>query len=93
MKKEVVDGLRKTLSFQTKKFLRDVYREYNTLNVVLPPESELNPTILPHPIHFREGLMIRNRLGVLGVPRVAPDGTYYLDDVWEEYALAALGLT
>jgi hypothetical protein len=60
----IIDKLRKFLGDHGIEFFRKIKEEFGTVLAVLPPKHELNPNgkYAPHPIHFREGMQIRNFL-------------------------------
>jgi hypothetical protein len=59
---EIIDQLRAFLREEGISFFRQVKEEFGTVLAVLPVSHELNHDGIPHPIHFREGMQIRNFL-------------------------------
>ena len=64
-------------------WFRLVKKTFGTVSPVIPINHKLNPDkIIPHPVHFREGMQVRNAL------RSPPDcfswGDHDFDDNWEE---------
>lgn len=57
-----VRGLRAWLDAEGIDFFRRVKAEFGTVAATLPPRHELNPQAIVHPVHFREGVRVRNFL-------------------------------
>lgn len=70
----LVKSLRKFLGSKGLAFFRRVYKEYGKVDAVLLLEGGM-----PHPIHFREGLLIRNHLREL---TAYGWGDHAYDDRW-----------
>ena len=65
-------------------FFTNLYAEHGRLNVVL---RDKDVPFLPHPVHFREGMQVRNWMRAnTGIPEER------LDDEWEGFVIEALGL-
>ncbi len=82
-KKRLVQEIRDWLGRGGKKFFKAIYSEHGTLIVVLPTQP------VPHPVHFREGMQVRNKL------RKLTNGSWSAhdyDNMWEEIVLAAIGV-
>lgn len=54
--KEVIENLKKWLGKDGKEFFTEVKKEHGTLNAVLMENG------IPHPVHLREGMQVRNFL-------------------------------
>lgn len=70
-------------------FFTELYAEHGELSVVLkvPMEPPYPAPFIPHPVHFREGMQVRNWMREnTDVPEEE------LDDRWEAYVIEALGL-
>ena len=79
-----VTAVREWLGPDGLKFFRDVKEEHGEVNVVLTiPGSRI-----PHPIHFREGMQIRNVLRKSGLCKGWSD--HDLDDRWAEIVEQAI---
>jgi len=57
---EIVKQLRKALSPEDIEFFREVYTKYEKISA-LWTEGE-GSSSFPHPVHFREGMVVRNML-------------------------------
>jgi len=76
---ETVEALRKWLGDDGVSFFRECRRDYGTVSPCLPPpEDALCP--VPHPVHFREGMQVRNFLRT--TPECKDWGPHDLDDSW-----------
>lgn len=79
----LADALSEWLGDEGKEFFAKIFEHYGKLNVVIPDR------ILPHPVHFREGMAIRNRLREL--TNYKYDAVWY-DAMWEPLTLMACGI-
>lgn len=61
-KQEAIEKVRTFLRSEGIQFFRRVKTEFGTVAAVIPPNHELNELPIPWPIHFREGMQIRNFL-------------------------------
>lgn len=80
---DIVKQVREWLSPQLFSFFRHAYEKYGTLCAVLMVEG----TNIPHPIHFREGMAVRNKL------RELTNGawtSHEYDERWEQIVLWAI---
>lgn len=57
---EIIDKVREWLGEEGISFFRDIQSQYGTVNAVWPVDSPLGP--IPHSVHFREGMQVRNFL-------------------------------
>ena len=62
---EAVVQLRSFLQEEGTSFFRQIKEEFGTVAAVLPKNHPLNEDGIPHPIHFREGMQIRNFLRMI----------------------------
>ena len=87
MNKEIPKGLarkvRKWLGDDGIAFFEGLLKEHGKLNVVIGEGS------IPHPVHFREGMQVRNFMRSSGFCKGWDDHDF--DNNWEEAVKAALG--
>ena len=73
------------------KFFQDLYEEHGELNVVISAGKPDSGFSIPHPVHFREGMQVRNCMRMSKLCEDWTDHDY--DDMWEPVVLAAVVLT
>ena len=82
---ELLAKVRDWLGEDGKKFFSEIYEKYGILNAVWMEGK------IPHPVHFREGMQVRNFLRSTGL---CNDWNQHdLENRWEEVILKALKLT
>ena len=79
---DLIDKLKLWLGKERANFFNEVYERYGRLNVSWMDGS------VPHPVHFREGLEVRNKLRSI-TAFLWSDHDY--DGHWEECVLRAIG--
>jgi len=83
-RKEIINALRSWLGETGKKFFTWCYNKYGTVSPVYDEGG------IPHPVHFREGMQVRNYLRTL---LECKDWTCeQLDDNWADLVKEALEL-
>lgn len=80
--KEIVVKVHDWLGEKGRDFFREVKEEHGTLNAVLHDGN------IPHPVHFREGMQVRNFLRQTGLCDDWSD--HDLDDNWCEVVEKAI---
>jgi len=80
---ELKGKLRAWLGEEGSKFFSELFEEFGDLNVVIGGD-------IPHPVHFREGMQVRNFLRGTGLTEDWSDHDY--DDNWIPLVLETLEL-
>lgn len=86
---EIVSELYHWLGAEGRGFFRKVKNTFGTVDAVIPANHEMNPLPIPHPIHFREGVQIRNK--IRSITQFAWDSHWY-DDKWAGFVESAINL-
>jgi hypothetical protein len=79
---EIVKRVAEWLGEDGEKFFQDILDEHGKLNVVL------SGGYIPHPVHLREGMQVRNFIRSLNMTPDWNDHDY--DNLWEEIVIKAL---
>lgn len=90
--KKIVKATKKWLGEDGKSFFSGVYEKYGTLIAVWMEGGEegINKGFgIPHPVHFREGMQVRNFLRTLDETKKWD--AHDFDNRWENIVLKAIG--
>lgn len=83
-RKAITDALRSWLGEPGKRFFTWCYEKYGTVSPTYQEEG------IPHPVHFREGMQVRNYLRQ--VSECKDWSCQQLDDNWADLVKEALGV-
>lgn len=85
----LVERLKEWLGDDGQDFFTGLKRDHGAINVVLPSLDGKEPRI-PHPVHFREGMTVRNWLRQQ--PECQGWDAHQFDDRWVSLVEEALGI-
>lgn len=79
---EVKDEFKRWLQEDGINFFTDIYKEHGELNVCLDG-GKAGDVTLPHPVHFREGMQVRNWMrGIPEYLKLEQEENKNLDEYW-----------
>ena len=92
--KGYIDTLTKWLGDDGRKFFEDIINKYGHLNVVLPGKRIIPQAPgIPHPVHMREGMTVRNKMRDMHTAMGHPhEDAHWYDNYWQSAVKMCLGI-